>query len=210
MKPLVIIGDGGHAVVLIDLVKILGREIRGLTSLHRTSGAVFNGIKVLGDDSVLDRLDPDEVDLVNGLGSIDAESNKARRSIYEHGAHSGFQFATLIHPSAIIATDIEFGDGVQIMAGSVLQTGSKVGDNSIINTGTMLDHHSVIGPHCHLAPGVVCSGAVCVGEGSHLGSGATLIQGIQIGAGALVAAGAVVVSTIPDGQRVRGVPAEAF
>ena len=204
--PVVVLGGGGHARVLIDALRLLRVEIAGVVD-PALAGTVL-GAPVLGGDEVLDTLDRTGVRLVNGLGSVGLPGR--REELFEHLKGKGFSFASVVHPAAVVAADVELGEGVQVMAGALVQTGSSIGANSIINTRASVDHDCRIGRHVHVAPGVTLSGNVTVGEGSHLGTGATAIQGVTIGAGALIAAGAVVVGEVAAGKKVRGVPAREF
>ena len=68
--PLLMIGAGGHAKVLLSALRRSGESVAGLVdadaSLH---GSSVLGVQVLGgDDEVLKRA-PGEVRLVNGIGS---------------------------------------------------------------------------------------------------------------------------------------------
>jgi UDP-perosamine 4-acetyltransferase len=163
---------------------------------------------VLGGDDVVSEFPPSEIQLVNGLGSVGLPVK--RQQIFERFKGMGYRFATVIHPSAVLSSDVELGEGAQVIAGVVIQPGSRIGINSIINTSASVDHDCIIADHVHIAPGVTLSGGVKVGECSHIGTGATLIQGISIGSACLVAAGAVVTKDIADGAMVRGVPARKF
>lgn len=208
-KPIIILGAGGHAKVLIEALRQSGRTISGLLTTDPTlSGSNILGIPVLGSDEVINSFSPYDIRLVNGLGSVDLPLNRQR--IFERFNCMGYKFATSIHPSAVIATDVLLGEGVQVMAGSVIQPGCRIGNNSIINTRASVDHDCTIGDHVHIAPGVTASGSVRIGSGSHIGTGATLIQGVAIGNGCLIAAGALVVKDICDGAKARGVPAKEF
>lgn len=210
MKDLIIIGDGGHAEVLIEIARLIGRRICGLTSLTHSEGDEVAGIPVLGNDSVLEAMNPVDVALVNGLGSVDINSNKTRTHLFDKLKVLGFQFASLIHPSAIISDNAFFHEGVQVMAGCVIQTGVTVGSNSILNTRSVIEHHSTVSANVHVAPGVMVCGAVSIGDGTHIGAGATLIQGLEIGPQSMVAAGAVVVKNVESGCQVKGVPAYVY
>ena len=165
------------------------------------------GIAHLGDDDVVFLHPPDQVRLVNGVGSID--STVLRRTIYERFRERQYIFETVIHPSAIIAPEVHIEDGVQVMAGAVVQPGSRLGANVIINTGARVDHDCLIDAHAHIAPGVTLSGNVHIGKGAHIGTGASIIQGIKVGAASIVGAGAVVVGDVPAGVTVVGVPARS-
>ena len=64
-----IMGAGGHAKVLIDALNKLDRAILGILDPSHSMSAVL-GIPVLGGDEELERYPPDQVDLINGLGSF--------------------------------------------------------------------------------------------------------------------------------------------
>lgn len=204
--PVIILGGGGHAKVLVEALRTTNIIIVGITDADPAKqGTAIMGVPVLGDDSVVGQHDPSRVRLVNGLGSVNIPA--ARASLFETFTSQGFSFATVIHPRAIVASDAVLAEGAQIMAGAVIQPGVIIGRNSIVNTGAIVDHDCMIGDHAHLSPGAMLSGGVRIGNNTHVGTGATVIQGITIGAGCLVAAGAVVISNVPDGTAVMGVPA---
>ncbi|QPJ64079.1 MAG: acetyltransferase [Candidatus Nitrohelix vancouverensis] len=202
--PVIILGAGGHARVLADALKVMGLSIKGVTDAVPVKG--LPGVPLLGDDSILDSISPDDIVLVNGLGSIARPA--LRRRLFEKFKARGFTFQDVVHPSAMIAEDVRLGEGVQVMAGAVIQTGSVISDNAIINTGALVDHDCEIGAHTHLAPGVTLSGRVTIGEESHVGVAASVIQSIRIGSRALIGAGSVVVRNVPESALVYGNPAK--
>ncbi len=203
-RPVIILGGGGHARVLIDALILSGVTIVGVAAREPPAG-LPDGIPFLGDDDAVAAYPPGAVELVNGVGSVDGGAARAR--LFAAHKARGFAFATIVHPAAIVGRDVDLGEGVQVMAGAVLQTGSRIGANTIVNTRVSVDHDARIGASCHIAPGCVLSGGVTVGEGSHVGTGAVIIQNVTIGSGALVGAGAVVVEDVPDNAVVLGVPA---
>ena len=204
--PLLVVGAGGHARVLIDALLAASAVIAGIVDPDpRLLGTTLLGIRVLGGDEVVDGFPAAEIALVNGVGSVGLPH--LRRKIFQRFTAAGYRFATVIHPSAVIAADVELAAGAQIMAGAVIQTGSRIGFNAIVNTRASVDHDGSIGDHVHLAPGVTLSGSVSVGHASHLGTGATVIQGIRIGDGCLVGAGSLVLRDVPSGATVVGAPA---
>lgn len=200
--PIVFLGGGGHAKVLMETLLLQGRDVIGYTSLKDESGGLQ--VNRLGDDRVLAGYDPETILLVNAIGSIKSTLN--RRRLFEQFQNNHYHFASVIHPAAVVASDVRIPEGVQIMAGSVVQPGTSLGENTIVNTGALIDHDCVIGAHAHIAPGVVLSGGVHVAEGAHIGTGAVVIQGVAIGANSLVGAGAVIVRDVPPGVTVVGAP----
>lgn len=203
-QPVIILGGGGHARVLIDILQTHDVEIIGITLAEPTFDELF-GYPVLGNDKAVYRWKPSDVLLVNAIGSIGIPTN--RKLLYEKFHAKGYRFASVIHPSAIIASDCKLGEGVQIMAGAVLQSGSCIGNNVIINTKASIDHDTVVGQHVHIAVGSTIAGGVRIGDCAFIGAGSTIIQNIDIGANSIVAAGAVVIRDVKESTTVMGVPA---
>lgn len=203
--PVIILGAGGHAKVLIDILRLQSIPILGIVIPEGKKGDISLNLSVIGSDDEVKAFPPDQILLVNGLGSTGLMTR--RRILFEKFKQQGYFFSQAIHPSAIFAPDVSFGEGVQIMAGAVIQTGTSIGDNSIINTQSSLDHDCRIGSHVHIAPGVTLSGDVTVGDCVHIGTGASIIQGRKIGINSLVGAGSVVIKDVGEQQMVLGVPA---
>jgi len=199
--PALILGAGGHAKVLIEALRLNQKNIIGVVTPELDSGASFYGLPVIGSDKAIQNYDPQELLLINGLGSLPGNSQRWKLSVEMR--EKGYQFGSVVHPYSKISTDIVLEEGVQLMAGTVIQPGCKIGQCSIINTGSLIDHDSVIGEYCHIAPGVTLSGGVSVGESVHIGAGSQVIQGIQIGDNAVIAAGTTVYKDVPNGMLVR-------
>ena len=202
-KPVAVLGGGGHAKVVIDVLRLMRRNIAGVID-PRQQLDLPEGITRIGGD--LSSVEPGTIDLALGVGSIDVGGDNPRFRLFDDAKRAGFHLVTVIHPSAIIASDLQVGEGCQIMAGCVIQPGVVLGDNVLINTRSSIDHDCQIASHVHVAPGVILSGGVKVGSGSHLGTGAIVIQGIQIGRDVIVAAGSTVTRDIANGVRFRSRP----
>lgn len=195
-RPVIVIGGGGHASVVIDALALGNARLLGLVdpALAGREGLV-HGIALLGGDEALEEQDPAKVILANGIGST--RNTRLRTKIFLRLKEAGFVFTPVVHPAAIIAPSAILAEGAQVMAGAVVQPGAVIGADALVNTRASVDHDCRIGAHCHIAPGVTLSGGVTLGEGVHVGSGAVIIQGITIGEGALVAAGAIVTRDVP-------------
>jgi sugar O-acyltransferase (sialic acid O-acetyltransferase NeuD family) len=204
-QRVILVGAGGHARVLADILKLNQVSTLGVTDIDSNNiGETFCGFPIIGGDAVITTYSCQEILLVNGIGSIG--KTNIRRKLYEQYRQLGYPFAKVLHPRAIIAHDAILGGGVQVMAGGIIQPGAHIMENTIINTGAIIEHDCLIGKHVHVAPGAVLSGGVEVEENVHIGTGATIIQGIHIGANSLIAAGSVVVCNVPANKIVKGVP----
>ncbi len=209
MEKIVVLGGGGHARVLISLIRAVARyEITGILDPSLKREAMVLGISVLGGDDLLSRQIKDGITLACiGVGSVG--DNSKRTSLYKTVKEVGFSVPCLIHPRAIVdKNEVNISEGVQVMAGAIIQAGSLVRENTIINTGAVVEHDCVIGKHVHICSGAVIAGGVIINNSAFIGAGATIIQDIKIGSNSVVAAGAVVVNDVGDGVKVKGVPAK--
>ena len=206
-RRLVVIGAGDHARVLLDTLALTHPGQVELITDNKPElwGQQVAGVPIAGGDNCIATRDPANVILVNGVGSV--RQLDARRGVYTRFKDRGFDFLTVVHPSAVIARDVILEEGAQILAGAVIQPGVRVGRDSIVNTSASVDHDCVIGEHAHIAPGATLSGSVDVGHTAHIGTGATVIQAIHIGENALIGAGSVVVRDVQTNMTVMGVPA---
>lgn len=200
-KPVIVIGGGGHARVVMDALRLRGVSMLGICdpALPRGSAGPF-GVAVLGDDEAVAAYAPAQVDLVNGVGST--QSTQARRQLFETFSARGYRFAEVVHPAAIVAGDVTLDEGAQIMAGAIIQSGTAVGRDVIVNTGARIDHDCRIGDHVHIAPGATLSGGVVVGAGTHVGVAAAVIQSVTLGRNCLIGAGTVVTRDVADDTRL--------
>jgi UDP-perosamine 4-acetyltransferase len=205
--PVIILGAGGHAKVLIEALKASSAQIIGVVDTNLAlAGTIVHGVPVLGDDKEVFKYSCNALHLVNGVGSVGAPHRRKR--LFEEFKAKGYFFATVVHTSAIIASQVKIGEGSQIMAGAVIQPGCIIGLNAIVNTNASIDHDCQIDDHAHVAPGATLSGNVLVGRSSHVGVGATISQGVNIGKDSIVGAGSVVLKNVPAGEKVYGVPAK--
>jgi len=203
-KPLILLGLGGHAKVLMDILELNDLEIKGYTAPNEQSNPY--DIPYLGDDSVVNQFDRGKVELVNTMGSVSDMS--LRKKLYFDFKEKGYFFATLVHPKAYVSARATIDEGVQVLAGAVVQPFATIGENSIINTNAVVEHDSLVSRNCHIASGVTISGNVNVGPCTHIGTGASIIQGLQIEENVVVGAGAVVIKNVRKNKTVIGVPAK--
>lgn len=203
-KPIIIIGNGGHASVLTEILLLQQRNILGYTAPSEESNSY--GVKYIGTDKVIEAYSPEEVELVLGLGTIRAST--IRQSIFRKMKNQGYVFANCIHPKSIISLTAVLAEGIQVMASAIIQPHAKIGENTIINTGAIIEHDCLIGSHVHIAPGTTLSGGVIIGDESHIGTGSSIIQGVEIGKSTLIGAGSVVITNIGTNKKVFGVPAK--
>jgi acetyltransferase EpsM len=206
VKQLVIVGAGGHARVVADLVRVAGVfEIVAFVDelAEQRDGDMYLGARVYAGASGLDRARQKGI----GYALPAFGDNLARLSCLERLHANGYEIISAVHPSAVVATDVAFGAGTVICASAVVGPAARLGEGCIVNTGATVDHDSVLGDGVHVEPGAHLGGTVRIGQASTIGIGAVVGKRLQVGAHTHVGAGAVVVRNLPDGVIVWGVPA---
>jgi len=193
-KPVIVLGAGGHASVLVDMLRSQGVvPIALVAPAAGTLRAALADIPLWHDEEILTH-HPDEVVLVNGIGSL--PGNPLRATLFARYRALGYHFASVVSAQAMVSDYAVLEEGAQVMAGAIIQAGAQIGANSIINTGAIVDHDCWIGGNNHIAPGAVLSGGVSTGDAVHIGTGAMLIQNIKIGSHTVVGAGATVIKDL--------------
>lgn len=189
MKDVIIIGAGGHARVIADIVKAAGDNLLGHLDDHAPAlGPVSDYVKF-----------PD-AHFIIGIGSA-----AVRRRIAER--MTGVNWYTAIHPTAIIGSSVTVGEGTAVMAGAMIGPGARIGTHAIVNTGAIVEHDNQIGDFAHISVGAKLAGTVTVGPDSWIGIGAVVSNNLSICGGCMVGAGAVVVKNLTEPGTYVGVPA---
>jgi UDP-perosamine 4-acetyltransferase len=204
-RRLVVIGGGGHAKVVIDVLRAGGWEVVGYTDPSQPAGSRLGEVPCLGDDRALERA------LGAGVRSalVALGDNALRHRLAEAIVAMGFRLVNALHPSAQISPWATLGRGLAVMPGAVVNAAASLGDCSIVNTAASVDHDCLIGQSVHIAPGAHLAGCVTVGDQALIGVGAVVGRGrpLAIGRGAIVGAGAVVLCDVEPGTTVVGNPA---
>jgi len=200
-RPVIVLGAGGHAVVIISSLLRLGVKVLGTTSLDNPKEVEILGVPAIGKDEEISDWATTDITLVNGIG-MHAAGQLARHVCAKRMRNLGFHFRTVVDPTAIVAPQVKLAEGVQILAGAVVQPRARIGRDSIISTGARIDHDCEIGEGCHICPGVTLTGSIKVERGSMIGAGTTVIPGLTIGEGSLIAAGSIVYTDVPPRSHV--------
>lgn len=206
MPDIVVIGGGGHAKVLISVLKKCGYSVLGYTD-NLDRGSVL-GVPYLGNDGALRNIAARNArcNAVIGVGKVN--SSAARKVLQEEIARLGFAFPPVCAPSAIISESVAVGDGTAVLDGVVVNCGTVIGSACILNTNCTVEHDCNISDNVHVAPGATICGGVSVGSHCMIGAGATVIQSIHICDGCLIGASAAVTTDITSRGTYVGNPAK--
>ncbi|WP_446423927.1 acetyltransferase [Mailhella sp.] len=195
MSEIVILGAGGHAKVIADILLACGHTVKGFVD-DRVTGTVL-GLPVLGRLEDAPRFS--SCRFVIGIGD-----NAVRESL---AARFDLPWHTAIHPTAVVCREAEVGEGSVIMAQAVIGPSARVGRHAIVNTAAVAEHDCAVEDFAHISPRAVLCGGVRVGRRAHIGAGAVVLPGIRLCADAVAGAGAVVTANVDTPCVVAGVPA---
>jgi sugar O-acyltransferase (sialic acid O-acetyltransferase NeuD family) len=201
----VVIGGGGHAKVLISVIRKLPWTITCYVD-PRDVGPVL-GVPYGGDDGELPALLTRHPGCAAamGVGKVDAT---ARRAQLQAAAEAlGYAFPTFVSPDAVVNDEVELGAGTAVFDGAVVNAGVVAGQTCVINTHATVEHDCRFGTNVHIGPGATVSGGVTIGDHTFIGAGAVVIHGVRIAANCLVGAGAVVTHDLTEPGTYVGTPA---
>ena len=207
MKPLVIVGAGGHGAVVAEAALSAGAW--SSISFHDDRWPQLTrcaGFAVVGDLPALrQRLQssgPAAFQVVVAIGA-----NAARLALTREFLAQGVKLATVVHPTAVLSRSCTLGAGTMVIAGAIVNARSVIGIGCIINTGAIIDHDTEVCAGTHICPRVALAGQVRVGELVTIGIGACVVQGRRIGDRAVVGAGTTVIHDVDADSTVVGNPA---
>jgi len=208
VRKVVGLGAGGHAAVLIELLRAAGGyEVVEVTDPNpELQGQEILGVPIRGGDERLTALRQEGVSAAFvGVGAT--KSVAPRRRVYERSAALGFDLITVVHPTAFVAPSARLGIGTMVLPGAVVNARARLGDNVTVYSGVIVEHDTQVGDHTHLSPGVHIAGGVQIGAECFIGIGASIIQNVQIGDRVIVGAGGVVLQDLPADCTAVGIPA---
>lgn len=198
-KQVVILGAGGHAKVIADIIVKSGDKVVGFLDDKLEKGTYVLGFPVLGRLTDLERYC--EYFIIIAIGN-----NYIRKKIVEE--YPDLNYYTAIHPSAIIGIDVNIGKGTAIMANAVINSSSNIEQHCIINTGSIVEHDNIIKDYVHISPNAALGGTVFVGALTHIGLGTSIKNNIVIANECIIGAGSVVVNSVKEKGVYIGVPAK--
>lgn len=197
MKPIVLIGGGGHCRSCIDIIeRSKVYKIIGVIDNTLTSADLIYGYKILGTDQDIPELLSEFDTALITIGHI--KNGQRRSELFEYLKSKNIALPSIVSPSAIISSHASVLTGTVVMHGAIVNASAFVGENCILNSQSLIEHDAVVGANCHVSTGAKINGGVTVGDGSFIGSGAILREGITVGRNCIIGAGVTVLKNIPE------------
>lgn len=202
-KKRILLGTGGHAKVLTDILISQNKKI-DITVSHEKCISwppLLNTQHLSSDEDVL-LISPNDCVLVNGIGFT--PNSTLRQDVFNYFSQRGYHFETLIADSAVVSPFVKLDEGVQIIHGAIIQPGCDIGANTIVNTGAKIDHDCKIGNHSHIAPSAILCGNVSCGEHVFIGAQSCIIPGVSVVSYCIIGAGTLLTHNVTKEACVTG------
>ncbi len=193
MKPLILIGGGGHCKSVIEAAESAGYSILGVLDMPEDIGKEILSTKVIGTDDDIHTY-VDKAEFVITVGFI--KNPAIRIKLYNRVKEAGGKLATIVASTAHVSKYATIGEGTVVMHHAFVNAGAKVGNNVILNTFTNIEHDAVVGDQCHISTGAMINGDCKIGANCFIGSQSVLANGITIGNDIIVGAGSLVRKSI--------------
>lgn len=201
-----IYGSGGLGREILNLVK----QINANSS--RWDEYIFiddtkcdkecKGCKLLPLSSLASQYTPDQIEIVIAVGEP-----RNRSEMFNRVKNLGYGFATLIHPSVQISSDVIIGVGTIINAGTIISCDAKIGINVYMQPYVCIGHDCCIGDNCVLSSLVFLGGASSIGNETYIAPNSAIRDSITVGAQSIVGMGSIVMRDVADCAIVMGNPA---
>ena len=202
--PILILGTRPYSEVLMDMFECLSNKICFIGAVENMNrercNSTLAGLPIYWHSEIAELTKNHRLVCALGTTLRDTWINECKKM--------GFSFEMLVHPSSLISSRTDMGEGVIVDAGCVVAGFSSISEHVRIGRRVSIGHHTRIGPYSTVHPGAIISGNCAIGSQVTLGSGSIIIDGISIGDGAVIAAGTVVNKDIPPNVLAAGNPVE--
>ncbi len=205
MKPLILVGGGGHCKSVIDVAESAGYTILGILDRPEEVGKKVLGYDVIGTDDDMAKYVDQAVFIVT-VGQI--KSPDLRIKLHKMIEQAGGKLATIVAPTAYVSKYAQLGEGSVVMHQAVVNADAKIGKGCIVNTFANIEHDVVVGDYCHISTGAMVNGGATITDGTFLGSQSVVNQCVKMERGGVIASLSVVNKDITEKGIYAGNPAK--
>tara|TARA_B100001059_G_C17757863_1_gene541015 strand:+ start:716 stop:1327 length:612 start_codon:yes stop_codon:yes gene_type:complete len=198
MKRIALIGGGGLANEISDVIYENGDVIIGYFALKKTSIKLnFFGSK---DDFYNYSSNVDY--FVLAIGATDRNNLEIRKKVIRKLKSQNIKLGKVISKKSTISKSAKISKGSYIANGAVIGPNVKIGPYSIIGSNSVVSHDSVVGSNVSIYPMSAISGNVNIKNNVIIGTGSRIISGVNISTGAITSIGSNVFSDIKSNKTV--------
>ena len=199
-----IYGYGGHGLEVEELARVINLKE------NRWEKVIFiddapdktDGERIFSFETIVNDYEPEDIEFMVGIGEP-----VIRAKIFDKVKEKEYNFTTLIHPSAFVASGVEVREGSMIGYNAYVSVKVHLSENVLIQPMAVLGHECSIGRNSVVSSFVSMSGNSYLGNNSYVGINVCVKQGMKIGNDSVIGLGSAVVHDIPDGVLAVGYPA---
>lgn len=209
MSRVLILGGHGDGLVAAQVLRDMQRngqniELAGFLNDHTPKGGNIAGIPVLG---TIQEWGTFPTDTMFHVALHKVGHMRARVALIESLNLPPDRLASLVHPSAQIADDVEIGAGALIASFVTCQPAVAIGRYATVRAGANLGHNVRLDDFAYVGPNATLCGRANTGKGSHVAPGAIVADGITLSDFALLGAGGVAFRPLGKDEVWMGNPA---
>ena len=196
-KKIAIIGGGGFAKEIIEVILMNGDEVYGVFAKENSLDYDYFGyLRELNDHK--NSFDG----VILAIGAVNKAGIENRRKIIEFIKENNIELISVISPLATISKSVKIGNGVYIGHGVLISCDTEVCDNVLINHNAIIGHDVKINENVSIAPQVFIGGGVVIEKDIMIGVGSTIRQGIKIGSNSIIGMRSIVIKNIKENSTV--------
>jgi sugar O-acyltransferase (sialic acid O-acetyltransferase NeuD family) len=209
MRRIVVLGGPGDGLSVAEAVHCAAAAgqrvvLAGFLNDALARGEKLQGVPVLGRLDDWRELD-DDIQFVPAIQKVKDMPRRVQR--VERLAIPDERWGIVIHPAAVVSSDVEIGIGSFVLSCATIQPAARIGRFAGVRAGAMLGHHCVIGDHTYVGPNATMCGRSVLHDAAHLGPGAVLMDSRVMGRYSLAGISAAITRDVPEYEIVFGNPA---
>ena len=205
MAKIAIMGGGGFAKEIIEVIEMNGDEVYGVFAKENSLEYPYFGY--------LDELSKHKNNfdgVILAIGAVNQQGIENRKKIIEFIKQNNISLISVISPLATISKNVKIGKGVYIAHNVLVSVDSEIKDNVLINTGSVIGHDVILNENVSIAPQVFIGGGVNIEEDVMIGVAATIRQGIKIGNNSIIGMRSIVMKNIKKHSIVLQTPSKVY
>lgn len=213
MNRIVIMGAGGDGLVIAEAIAQLNKSLEEpkKTIVYGFLDDAYSEISTLESYIVFGGIDrwkdlDNDIFFISALQKVGDMPRRVAR--IEKLQIPRERWISVIHPTAVIAADINLGAGVYIGAFCSIQPRCIIGDFSTLRAGVAVGHDVTLANHVYVGPNAVLCGKTSMLCGAHLGPGSVVLDKCTVGEFAVVGICSAVTKNVANHSVVMGNPAK--
>lgn len=150
----------------------------------------------------------DYIPMENDRFVIAVGDPETKKMLVEQLSARGGKFATLIHPSAVVARTAILEEGVVICPQAVISSDCRISRFVAVNVLSSVGHDAFVGEYSTLSAHVDLTGFVHVGDLVFFGTSAKVLPKVKIGRKSRIGAGSTILRNVADESVMYVMPAK--